>query len=115
MFLAASGIARFVSVNLTGSPYPVAGELAMWLFFILSILGLSWAIHDQRKRCRICLRRLGMSVEIGRTGCVLLNWAGTELVCPVGHGVLYLPESQANWLARDRWSNLDESWEGLFQ
>ncbi len=39
MFMAASGIARFVSVNLTGSPYPVAGELAMWLFFILAILG----------------------------------------------------------------------------
>ena len=84
MFMAASGIARFVSVNLTGSPYPVAGELAMWLFFILAILGLSWSIHDQRKRCRICLRQLGMAVEIGRTGCVLLNWAGTELVCPDG-------------------------------
>jgi hypothetical protein len=115
MFLTASGVARFISVDLTGSLYPVADELAVWLFLILSIVGLSWAIHDQQKRCRVCLRRLGMSVDIGRPGCVLLNFAGTELVCPAGHGVLYLPESQANWLERDRWNNLDESWEGLFR
>lgn len=115
MFLLASSLAHFLSVRLTGSMYPVADELAVWLFLVLSIVGLSWAIHDQQKRCRICLRRLGMSVDIGRPGCVLLNWAGTELVCPAGHGVLYLPESQANWLERDRWNNFDESWEGLFR
>ncbi len=115
MFLAASALADFLSMYLTGSMYPMADELAVWLFLILSIVGLSWAIHDQQKRCRVCLRRLGMAVEIGRPGCVLLNWAGTELVCPEGHGVLYLPESQANWLERDRWNNFDESWEGLFR
>ncbi len=115
MYLAASGLAHWLSVYLTGSISPVGDELAVWLFLILAIVGLSWAIHDQQKRCRICLRRLGMSVDIGRPGCVLLNWAGTELVCPEGHGVLYLPESPANWLERDRWNNFDESWEGLFR
>jgi hypothetical protein len=115
MFLTASSLARFITVHITGSASPIADELSVWLFLILSIVGLSWAIHDQQKRCRICLRRLGMSVDIGRPGCVLLNWAGTELVCPEGHGVLYLPESQANWLERDRWNSFDESWAGLFR
>jgi hypothetical protein len=36
------------------------------------------------------------------------------MVCPDGHGVLYLPDSQANWLERDRWDNLDDSWADLF-
>jgi hypothetical protein len=115
MYVGSSGLAHPLSVYLTGSISPLGDELAVWLFLILSIVGLSWAIHDQQKRCRICLRRLGMSVDIGRPGCVLLNWAGTELVCPEGHGVLYLPESSANWLERDRWNNFDESWEGLFR
>lgn len=115
MYVVASELAHFLSTNLMGSISPVADELVVWLFLILSIVGLSWAILDQQKRCRICLRRLGMSVDIGRPGCVLLNWAGTELVCPEGHGVLYLPESPANWLERDRWNSFDESWEGLFR
>ncbi len=115
MFVAASAIARSFSLYLTGSMYPLADDVAVWLFLILAIIALSWSVHDQRNRCRICLRRLGMAVEIGRRGCVLLNWSGTEMVCPDGHGVLYLPESQANWLERDRWNNLDESWAELFR
>ena len=115
MYLAASALARMVAVYLMGSMYPLADEATVWLFLILAIVALSWAIHDQQRRCRICLRRLGMSVDIGRSGSVLLNWAGTELVCPDGHGVLYLPESQANWLERDRWNTFDESWDGLFR
>jgi len=115
MYLVGSALARAVAEYLTGTMYPVADDVAVWLFLILAIVALSWAIHDQQRRCRICLRRLGMSVDIGSRGSVLLNWAGTELVCPDGHGVLYLPESQANWLERDRWNTFDESWDGLFR
>jgi hypothetical protein len=43
-----------------------------------------------------------------------LNWAGTEMVCSEGHGVLYVPESSANSLDQDRWSKLDDSWANLF-
>ena len=72
-------------------------------------------MRDQQSRCRTCLRRLELPVEIGRTGSVLLNWAGTEMVCSEGHGVLYVPESAANSLDQNRWNRLDESWSNLFR
>jgi hypothetical protein len=37
------------------------------------------------------------------------------MVCSEGHGVLYLPDSQANWLERERWNALDDSWADLFK
>ena len=86
-----------------------------WLYLPIAIVALSWSLLDQRWRCRKCLRRLELPVEIGRTGSVLLNWAGTEIVCPQGHGVLYLPDSPENVLDHDRWSELDESWQSLFR
>ena len=98
-----------------GSTYPMVDEYSLWLFLPLAIATLSWSVGDQQRRCRTCLRRLQLPVEIGRTGSVLLNWAGTEMVCSEGHGVLYLPDSAANSLDQDRWNKLDESWESLFR
>jgi len=106
---------RWLSVCFVGSIHPMANGIALWLFLILSVAPLSWAIHDQQRRCRVCLRRLGTPIQIGEPGHVLLDWSGTELMCPEGHGVLYLPDSEANWLERDRWDNLDDSWAGLFK
>jgi hypothetical protein len=106
---------RWLSVYLVGSFHPMANGIALWVFLVLSMGPLSWAIHDQQKRCRVCLRRLGIPIQIGAPGYVLLNWSGTEMVCSEGHGVLYLPDSQANWLERDRWDNFDDSWAGLFR
>jgi hypothetical protein len=106
---------RWLSVHLVGSIYPMADFFALWLFLVLSVGPLSWAIHDQRKRCRVCLRRLGNPIRTGAPGCVLLNWSGTEMVCSEGHGILYLPDSQAEWLEGERWNNLDDSWADLFR
>ena len=36
------------------------------------------------------------------------------MVCPQGHGILYLPDSPANWMDQGRWSTLDDSWQELF-
>jgi hypothetical protein len=106
---------RELSVYLFGSVQPMTNGVGLWLFMILSIAPLSWVIRDQQKRCRVCLRRLGTPIQIGAPGHVLLDWSGTEMVCPEGHGVLYLPDSMGNWLERDRWDNLDDSWAGLFK
>jgi hypothetical protein len=106
---------RWLSVYFAGSIHPMANGIALWLFLMLSVAPLSWAIYDQQRRCRVCLRRLGTPIQIGAPGHVLLDWSGTELMCSEGHGVLYLPDSEANWLERDRWDNLDESWAGLFR
>jgi len=106
---------RAGSVYLFGSIHPMTDGLALWVFLVLSLAPLSWAIRDQQRRCRVCLQLLGTPVPIGAPGHVLLDWSGTEMVCPEGHGVLYLPDTQANWLERDRWDNLDDSWAGLFK
>ncbi len=113
--LSAWTVVRWLSVILVGSIHPMTNAVALWLFLVLSIAPLSWAIYDQQRRCRVCLRRLGTPIRIGSPGYVLLDWSGTEMVCPKGHGILYLPDSQANWLERDRWNNLDDSWAGLFR
>lgn len=112
--LAWSAVHR-LSVVLVGSVSPMANGVALWLFLILAVGPLSWAIRDQQRRCRVCLNRLGTPIQIGAPGYVLLDWSGTEMVCADGHGVLYLPDSEANWLERDRWDNLDDSWAGLFR
>jgi hypothetical protein len=106
---------RMLSVYVFGSVQPITNGVALWFFLILSIAPFSWAIRDQQKRCRVCLQRLGTPIQIGAPGHVLLDWSGTEMMCPQGHGVLYLPDSQTNWLERDRWDNLDDSWAGLFK
>ena len=95
--------------------YPMADEVAFWTFLPLAVAVLTWCIADQQKRCRRCLRRLSMPVEVGRPGSVLLNFAGTEMVCEDGHGTLYVAESESNVLERDRWRTLDESWAELFR
>ena len=99
---------------IVGSAYPLSDEYSIWLLLPLAIVALSWSVRDQQRRCRTCLRRLELPVEIGRAGSVLLNWAGTEMVCPQGHGILYLPDSPANSLDQGRWSTLDDSWQSLF-
>jgi len=98
-----------------GTVYPMADEAAFWTFLPLTIAVLTWCIADQQKRCRVCLRRLSMPVDVGRPGSVLLNFAGTEMVCEDGHGTLYVSESDANSLERDRWQTLDDSWAELFR
>jgi len=104
-----------LSIAIYGSIHPMTNAVGLWVFLVLSLAPLSWAIWDQQRRCRVCLRRLGTPVPIGAPGHVLLDWSGTELVCSEGHGVLYLPDSQANWLERARWDNLDASWADLFK
>jgi hypothetical protein len=112
--LAAWCVVHWIANWVVGSTYPLVDEYSIWLFLPLAIVALSWSVRDQHWRCRTCLRRLELPVEIGRTGSVLLNWAGTEMVCSEGHGVLYLPESPANSLDQDRWNKLDDSWKSLF-
>jgi hypothetical protein len=113
--LLASAIAHWLSARFIGSVSPMVDGLALWLFLVMAVGPLSWSIRDQQKRCRTCLRRLGSAIRIGAPGHVLLNWSGTEMVCSQGHGVLYLPDAHANWLERDRWNTLDDSWAELFR
>jgi len=88
------------------------------LFFHIAVAGslfaVRWIHTDQRKRCPVCLRLLANPVRIGESSRILLEWHGTELMCPRGHGLLYVPEWPAIWSRRQRWMGLGPSWSGLF-
>ncbi len=125
-FLAKTGL-LLVSVLLCGIEFTGASSITMlgganglvavsaWLFVMGSTGALTWSIADQRQRCRVCLKRLGMAAHVGCPGCLLLDWAGTELVCVEGHGMLHVPEMAACWQDPDKWTFLDESWQELFE
>jgi hypothetical protein len=102
------------AITMTGGTDLWAEPLSTWLFLMASMGVLAWSILDQRRRCRVCLGKLGLAAHVGCPGCILLDWAGTELVCMEGHGMLHVPEMASSWHEPERWTALDESWDGLF-
>lgn len=106
---------RAPSITMLGGTDTLTEPLSTWLFLMGSMGALFWSIHDQRRRCRVCLRRLGLTVHVGCPGCLLLNWTGTELVCLEGHGMLHVPEMVSCWHEPSQWTSLDDYWQGLFQ
>lgn len=115
VLLAGMEFTRASSINMLGGTDALTEPLSSWLFLMGSMGVLFWSMHDQRHRCRICLRRLGLAAHVGCTGCMLLDWAGTELVCMEGHGMLHVPEMVACWQDPRKWSSLDDSWQSLFE
>ncbi len=85
------------------------------IFFGLAALGLLWlAIWDQRRRCRTCLRRLIMPVEMGSW----VQWLEEgppriEYICPYGHGTLQVPEVQTSVSAPEKWRENEDIWTEL--
>jgi hypothetical protein len=77
------------------------------------VVGLRWALVDQRRRCPICLRVLTHPTSIGEVSHTFLEWYGTELLCTRGHGLLHVPEL-LNGYSTQRWQYLDSSWSSLF-
>ena len=114
VLLAGLEFTRSTAITMIGGTDPLTEPLSSYLFLAASLGALSWSIHDQRRRCRVCLRRLGMAAHVGCSGCLLLNWAGTELVCMEGHGMLHVPEMAPCWEEPERWTALDDSWNDLF-
>jgi hypothetical protein len=92
----------------------IVESVSLWIFSLGCVLMLWWSLVDQQSRCRVCLRRLVLPARIGRSGCLLLSWVGTELACPEGHGLLHVTETDVCWLDQAEWTQLDESWESLF-
>ena len=77
------------------------------------VLGFRWALIDQRRRCRVCLRLLTNPVRIGEASHTMLAWYGTELMCSKGHGLLHVPEIPSSY-STQHWLHLDHSWRDLF-
>jgi len=102
-------------ITMLGGTDLATEPLSAWLFLLGCTLVLLWSMRDQRARCRVCLRRLGLPTRVGCPGCLLLDWAGTELVCVEGHGMLHVPEMVSCWHEPEHWTSLDDSWQGLFE
>ncbi|HYX53529.1 MAG TPA: ABC transporter permease [Candidatus Limnocylindrales bacterium] len=114
-FVVALELSGRISVAFTGGIHPIVGPASTWLFLVTAMVALSWSIHDQSRRCRICLRRLSHEASVGVPGYSLLDYWGSELVCSDGHGLLYIPELKASWQQFDRWIQLDPSWKPMFE
>jgi hypothetical protein len=104
-------IVYFGSLDL--APLVSAGGVQPHAMLIGYVIGFRWVLLDQRRRCPVCLRRLANPCRIGRCSQTFLEWYGTELFCPKGHGLLHEPEITASYATR-QWLNLDPSWSGLF-
>jgi hypothetical protein len=100
-------------LSITGGNQP-SEPVAFWLWVVGSVLCIWWAIADQKMRCRVCLRRFVMPVRIGSPDRVLFEHESTEMVCPGGHGTLYVEGMTETFRQEGRWTKLDESWHDLF-
>lgn len=111
VFVAALEWARPESSLLLAWTDEGSGLGIIWLYSLGAMAALFGAVADQRGRCRVCLRLLAFPVRIGRPGSLLLDWGGTEFLCPEGHGVLHIPQLATSWDDEaDRWITLDDSW-----
>jgi hypothetical protein len=98
-------------VKLLSSARPMA--LHPHASLVLFVIAFRWALHDQRRRCPVCLRLLNESASIGQFSHNFLEWYGRELFCIKGHGLLHVPEIATTYSAQ-RWCDLDRSWSVLF-
>jgi len=86
--------------------------MGLWFLAFCGLLFL--CIWDQRRRCRVCLRRLRMPVETGSWGgMLLLGRPRIEYICPYGHGTLKLDELQISGLENPEWDPNGEIWDEL--
>ncbi|HEY6248762.1 MAG TPA: ABC transporter permease [Candidatus Angelobacter sp.] len=114
-FVASLEGTRWVLLTFTGSLPSYAGAISSWLLLVTTVLAITWSLHDQYRRCRICLKRLEHESYVGVPARLFLDWWGTELVCSQGHGLLHVPEMKASWLEDEQWIQLDDSWKPLFE
>jgi hypothetical protein len=89
-----------------------AGALSLWLFVAAPGFALWWSWADQRLRCRVCLARLAMPARMGYGARMLFETSGTELLCPKGHGALFVAGGAD---PHAEWAPLDATWRDLFQ
>ncbi len=90
-------------------------SIVMLAWFLLGCAALVLIVRDQRRRCRICLRRLRMPLQTGSWSSMLLSGRPRiESICPYGHGTLKEEEVQISGAAGPEWTAHREGlWEEL--
>jgi hypothetical protein len=102
-----------VSRSSSANPYSLASVAAIWFFLLGAHLTLAWSVRDQLGRCRVCMKGLGLRVNLASPGRILIDLTGDELVCDEGHGMLHIPVMESGSVDSERWTYLDESWQVL--
>ncbi|MBZ5583606.1 MAG: hypothetical protein LAQ30_15635 [Acidobacteriia bacterium] len=100
---------------LRDGPELLGYNLLMMGWFLMCVGAVVLIVHDQRRRCRICLRRLRMPIETGSWGRMLfLGRPRIEYICPYGHGTLKEEELQISGREAPVWTpNSDDLWDDL--
>jgi hypothetical protein len=90
-------------------------DLVLLGWFVLCAVAFYFIVWDQRRRCRVCARRLRMPIETGSWGYMLqLGRPRIESICPYGHGTLTEDELQISGLATPEWRpHSDDIWDEL--
>ncbi len=66
-------LVQMAVLRLGGHAQQYAGGAVMWLFLVGLTVALSWSIRDQLARCRTCLRRLRIQVDLGGSSSVAMK------------------------------------------
>jgi hypothetical protein len=108
-------IAHLDMAPLAPGQHVLTVNLALLVWFVVSVGVIYLIYRDQRYRCRVCLRRLRMPVETGSWGSMLrLGRPRVEYICPYGHGTLRADELQISGLEKPEWTrNSDDIWDEL--
>ena len=101
-FALAHPLAWLSVLFLAGVELPASPVVVLLPYLVGSFMALRYCRRDRGQRCPVCLERLGMPVRIGVGPRGPFEPAGTEFLCPQGHGALFTtretePESQ--WIA----------------
>ena len=103
-----------------GPPRPLFMNDMAFTFLTLAIwmigVGLvNLALWDQRRRCRTCLKQLIMPIKTGSwANIVMLGRPTTEMICPFGHGTLYIEDLQISGRQYPDWHPHDDNiWKEL--
>ena len=106
--------AELASLDVVAGHYLLC-DLCLLGWFLLCAGTLYVIIWDQRRRCRVCVRRLRMPIETGSWAYMLqLGRPRVESICPYGHGTLKEDELQISGLTNPEWTpNSDDIWNEL--
>lgn len=111
-------VAYYVSLDMAYGYARIASTRSVYIqvavSFTICLLGMRWALQDQRQRCPVCLRRVAHPAQVGLASRTFLAWNGTEMMCMGGHTLLHIPSLPTSWFSTQRWLYLDTSWEFLF-
>jgi hypothetical protein len=77
-------------------------------------LSLGYSLHDQKRRCPVCLHLLTLPVLIGSRSSIILDRPQVEVLCPNGHGSLLVPEPVVHRRDPAAWLVWNESWKSCF-